>query len=232
MKTVPYERQTFDNPNPIARVAHRTRFAKCKAIALRNIKRGEILLDYGCGQGRFLHELCNELGERFEAKQPTLLGYDPYMAAKFEGYEVVGDPALIQSQSVSLITCLETCEHLDEADTRTLVNFTRDKLAPRGKLLISVPVMIGPAIFLKELSRAILFRRRPDIGIKELFRAGLFGIVPSRAKNIRSSHKGYDWRVTRDLFSAFLTLEGVEFSPIPLLGWYGNSQALMLFKKD
>jgi SAM-dependent methyltransferase len=231
MMEVPYERQTFDHPNPVARFAHRARFTRSKEIALSLIAADGVVVDYGCGQGRFLNELSSALTTMHPRVVPQLFGYDPYMAAKFDGYEVVADPNEITAESVQLLTCLETCEHLDEAEMRAFVEFAREKVSPGGTVLITVPIMIGPAIILKEMSRAILFRRRPDVRFKDLLLAAFFGVVPPRAKDIKGSHRGYDWRRTYRDIGAVFRAESLEFSPFPLIGWYGNSQALMVFKK-
>ena len=74
MNGFPYEKQTVANPNPIARFSHRARLRKSKKLALPYLTGGATLLDYGCGEGRFLHELAAELNGQTGA---TLIGYDP-----------------------------------------------------------------------------------------------------------------------------------------------------------
>jgi hypothetical protein len=231
MANVPYERQTFDNPNPLARFAHRARFAKSKKLAVEFMDNDSLVVDYGSGQGRFLSELNREKASKRVGERVRLYGYDPYMASKFEGYEVIADLRLIETGSVTLMTSLETCEHLDEAETKSFLEFAERALASGGHLLVTVPIMIGPAILLKEASRSILFRRRPDIGMKDLFLAAVLGIVPPRAIDIKQSHRGYDWQKTYKLLSSAFSLERLEFSPIPFIGWFGNSQAIMVFRK-
>src|SRR5882757_972932 len=80
------------------------------------------LLDYGCGQGRFL----NELAVEFKKDQPniSLLGYDPIMSAKFDGYQVVSNQDEMAPESVDVITSLEVCEHLTDEHTRQFVDFS------------------------------------------------------------------------------------------------------------
>jgi SAM-dependent methyltransferase len=225
---VPYEKQTLDNPNPIARFAHRARFRKSKRLVMPLLQNGGTLLDYGCGQGRFLHEISAETMHSHQ--KVMLLGYDPYAPMQYEGYVVVSDPAAIADTSIDVMSCLEVCEHLTEAETHNFVQFASRVLKPKGRLLVTVPIMIGPAVLIKELSRSILFRRFSDTSPLELFKAAVFGVPPTRADDIKASHRGYDWRVTLRTLSATFQLEKLEFSPLPLPGWYGQSQALMLFK--
>jgi hypothetical protein len=41
------------------------------------------------------------------------------------------------------------------------------------------------------------------------------------------SHRGYDWKTTRDRLGAEFGSVKTEFLPFRWLGWYGNSQAFM-----
>ena len=228
-RRIEYEQQTLDHPNPIARFAHRTRFARSmETVAgwLATRPGQQRLLDYGCGQGRFLHELNRRMSEA-ERVRVSLMGYDPYMAAKYPAYRVVASAAEVPFSSVDILTCLEVCEHLDEKETYTFFGFVHEKVANGGLLLVTVPIMMGPALLPKEFVRAFLFRRWPDTSLLHIFLAALFGFVPPRATNIKGSHRGYDWRITRDrLRDEFGNVE-VDFSPFRWLGWYGNSQAFM-----
>ena len=226
---VPYENQTLDHPNPIARFAHRTRFARSKSIVLSLLPSGGTVVDFGCGQGRFLHELREETQKRnFDC---DLLGYDPFMAAKFDGYEVLDEVNSIPDASADVITCLEVCEHLSDEETAQFIAFVESKLALNGRLLVTVPIMMGPALLVKEATRSLLFRRLPDTGARDLVAASLLAQVPPRAENIKNSHRGYDWRRTRRILQNHFSLQKIEFSPLRGWGWYGNSQAMMVWKR-
>ena len=230
--TVPYEKQTLDNPNPIARFAHRARFRKSAALVLDGLQPGATVFDYGCGQGRFLHELTRSLSSNPEHAGTKFLGYDPFMTAKFEGYTIFSDLDAVPDDSLDVITSLEVCEHLDDAATARFVRFIAEKLKPDGKVLVTVPIMIGPAVLVKELSRMVLFRRPSDTGLGELFKAAFFCVPPRRAEDIAGSHRGYDWRVTYRILSEKFRGEKLMFSPLPFVGGYGNSQAMMVFRKS
>lgn len=229
--TVPYEKQTLDNPNPIARFTHRARFKKSTALVLDGLKPGDTVFDYGCGQGRFLHELTRSLAAQPEHARTRFLGYDPYMSAKFEGYTIFSDLEAVADESLDVITSLEVCEHLDDEATARFVQFIDEKLKPTGKVLVTVPIMIGPAVLVKELSRMALFRRRSDTASAELWKAAFLNVPPRRAEDIAVSHRGYDWRVTHRILSAKFRCEKLMFSPLPFVGGYGNSQAIMVFRK-
>jgi len=226
---VNYERQTLDHPNPLARFAHRTRFAHSIGAVIAGLAgRGgnQRLLDFGCGQGRFLKELHGRLDEDGRARV-TLMGYDPYMASRFPSYQIVSSIAEIAPGSVDILTCFEVCEHLDEGETMGFIACAREKVVNGGLLLVSVPIMAGPALAIKEFARALLFRRWPDTNPIQLCSASLLGVLPPRAKNIMGSHRGYDWKVTRDKLRAEFGNVETQFLPFRSLSWYGNSQAFM-----
>ena len=152
---VEYEKQTVNNPNPFARFAHRRRL-KIALQRVLELPEGSLVVDYGCGQGRFLSEIDKASPSKF-----MLMGWDPIQSQLFDGYAIVDDLAKIAPNSVDMIVCLEVCEHLNEDETETFLAFAKSRLKSDGRLLVTVPVMIGPALILKELNRMILFRRRP-----------------------------------------------------------------------
>ena len=47
--------------------------------------------------------------------------------------------------SIDLITALETCEHLTDDELRAFIADARAVLAANGKLVVSVPIMVGSA---------------------------------------------------------------------------------------
>jgi cyclopropane fatty-acyl-phospholipid synthase-like methyltransferase len=226
---VSYEKQTVDNPNPIARFAHRTRLKKSKRLLMPLLTESAVLLDYGCGQGRFLHDIATDINE--QTPRVELLGYDPYQSAQYDGYRIVSDPTAISAQSVTILTCLEVCEHLTDSETQEFIDFALHALAPNGRMLVTVPIMTGPAVLLKELSRSILFRRRSDMTGSELFKAAFLGIPARRADDIKASHRGFDWRVTRQTLLKNFRCVDTEYSPLPFKIPHLQSQVLMLFEK-
>jgi 2-polyprenyl-3-methyl-5-hydroxy-6-metoxy-1,4-benzoquinol methylase len=227
VREVPYEMQTLDNPNPIARFAHRTRMRRSTRLIRPYLNSGATLLDYGCGQGRFLGDLVPELSGR----DVVLQGYDPGQSAQYDGYRVISDPAEIASESVDVVTCLEVCEHLTAAETEEFVEFAIRIMRPDAHLLVSVPIMVGPALLVKEVSRSVLFRRRTDHSVADLLRGTFIGIPATRAEDIKGSHRGFDWRATQKRLQKSFTIEHTEFSPLPFNHWYGQSQVLMVAGK-
>lgn len=226
MRDVPYEQQTLDHPNPLARHAHRARLRLALDEAARVLPVGGVLLDYGAGQGRFLHLLRQRLQEQGREGE-RLIGFDPYMAPIFPGVDYARTPEEVEPGSVDCLTILEVCEHLDEAETAAWLACVRRVLRPGGTLLVTVPIVIGPAIVPKEIARMLLFRRASDIRFGEFLACVFLGRAPRRAESIRHSHRGYDWRVTRRLLEAEFGPVRVGYSPFPRLGPWMNSQVML-----
>lgn len=229
MDVYEYGKQTVDHPNPIARFAHRRRLKKSMRLVTPFLGKSAVLLDYGCGEGRFLNDIALDI--RGQKPDVVLLGYDPYMTAQYAGYRIICDQTTITTQSVTILTCLEVCEHLTDSEMQEFVDFAKNVLAPNGRLLVSVPIMTGPAVLLKELIRSIHFRRRSDMTGSELFKAAFLGVPARRADNIKTSHRGFDWRVTQQTLLQNFRCVNIEFSPLPFKNPYGQSQVLMLFQK-
>jgi 2-polyprenyl-3-methyl-5-hydroxy-6-metoxy-1,4-benzoquinol methylase len=131
------------------------------------------------------------------------------------------------------ITLFETIEHLSDVELGDFLRRSSSVLADKGKILISAPVEIGPALLLKELNRSLLRCKKSEYRFWEFFKAAVFGIPPQRANDIKRSHRGFDFRkAIRDIETKGWTVSILGFSPIPLLGWYGNSQVFLLAQKQ
>lgn len=223
MTMVSYDRQTINSPNPLARFAHRSRVAKSVAFADKNLPQNGVVVDFGAGTGLFL----SSLGDR--RPDATLYAIEPYMPS-------ASDPRLhyvpdfdALTVSPDLITAFETCEHLSDADAEQFLSNARRALKPDGKLIVSVPIMIGGALLLKELNRSILFRRKSDYSASELA-AGVAGRAVARPDERNPTHKGFDFRWLRGLIRERFIIETEILSPLPL-PWWANSQVFFICRK-
>jgi SAM-dependent methyltransferase len=216
-RTVSYAAQTLDTPNPIARYAHRQRYEASFSL-VGEVREGGTVLDFGCGQGDFLTTLA---GLRPDL---TLLGFDPESGHEADGYVPVDDVATVAAGSVDLVCCFETLEHLYDDEIARFLDDAERVLAPGGEVLISVPVIGGPTLLLKEANRAILFRRRSDYTTRELLGASLTGRPAPRPDDIRVSHKGFDFRALLARVGERFDVSDVSRCPFPALPWWCNSQ--------
>lgn len=223
-REVPYRQQTLDAPNPIARFAHRQRYRFSLERAAAVVPDGGVVLDYGCGDGDFLNALA-------EARPDvTLHGFDPESDHTPDRYALVADMAEVPDRSVDLVCIFETLEHLYDPEVEEFRTHAERVLRDGGRLLVSVPIIGGPPLLLKELNRVVLFRRGTDYTPRELVEASLLGRAAPRPDNIRVTHKGFDFRTLVDRLGADFRLEGTDLSPFPGLPWWANSQVFHVLR--
>jgi SAM-dependent methyltransferase len=221
-----YAVQTVDSPNPLARYAHRTRVRKSIELAKDRLEAGRIL-DYGCGSGVFVAEI-NRL------RESIAFGYEPFMEERSRhGLPIYRDfEDLLHHKPFGTVTLFETIEHLSESELSEFLQRSFDLLGNDGCILISAPIEIGPSLFLKELNRFLRKPSMPNYGLLEFFKAALLGTPARRAENIKASHKGFDFRAAiRQIEERGWRVDVIGFSPIPFLGWYGNSQVFFRANK-
>lgn len=215
---IDYARQTLETPNPVARFAHKKRYKLSVVSALSALREGGSLLDYGCGKGHFLDRI---VSLRQDAK---LYGYDPESRHASEAYQVIDSTSRLEGGRIDVICCFEVLEHLYAHEKEQFYSEASRLLSDSGRIIISVPVIGGPTVLLKEMNRAVLFRRGSDYSPKELFLASFFGIPATRPDNPRVTHKGFDFGdIEKELRGRFL-MQKKEYCPFPVLPWYMNSQ--------
>lgn len=218
-----YARQTLNSPNPIARLAHRTRHRKSIELAAGVTPLHGRLLDFGCGEGAYLNE--------FSASRAdvALVGFDPYAQHDGANYEKIASLDAVPEHSFDVVTCLETLEHLTDDETKGFFREVRRILRTDGNLIISVPIMGGPPLLLKEANRALLHRRRSDYSLRELASSAVLLKDAPRAADIKVSHKGWNHRVVPSLLEreGFAISSSVA-SPFEGLPWWLNSQVFFV----
>lgn len=216
---VSYDRQTVNTPNPIARYAHRNRLARVASIVTSQFDIHKVL-DYGCGPGAFVEAIQGVNG--IEA-----IGYEPFMRERVGADSIIfSDFSSVESSGpFDVITIFEAIEHLEDMELLDFLARADTLLTERGRILASVPIEIGPALLMKEINRCILHKRPPENSALELFLASFFGVAAKRAENIKSSHKGFDFRrAIRFMEDKFGPVTIASYGPLPIGIWYGNSQ--------
>lgn len=219
-----YSRQTVDTPNPLARFAHRRRTEVALQAVSRLVGPGGAVLDFGSGPGLLLHEL----GVR--RRDLRLIGFEPYMEPSFPDVAHVTRLSDVPEGSVDVLTCLETCEHLEDDGLAELVSEAKRLLHPGGTLLISVPIVIGPSLLPKQANRMLLHRQRLEYTLRELTLAVVAGRPGPRAVKRAASHKGFDFRALDRYLAADLIRVSHWCSPFGRLPWWLNSQAFSTWR--
>ena len=224
-RTVSYSAQTLETPNPVARYAHRQRYKVSFDRVTSDVRPGGTVLDYGCGQGDFLNALADLRPDL------TLLGFDPESDHQPDRYAAVRSMDEVPDGSVDLVCCFETLEHLYDDEIASFLAETERVLVPSGEVLISVPVIGGPTLLLKEANRAVLFRRRSDYSVGELLAASFRGRPAPRPDDIRVTHKGFDFQALVDRLGERFEVGDVARSPFPALPWWLNSQVFARLRR-
>jgi SAM-dependent methyltransferase len=182
---------------------------------------GGTLVDFGAGEGTFLHRIGQSRPDS------RLIAIEPWQTIAFPEIEKVTDIKHISAASVDLVGAFEVLEHLTDEQMHEFLAGARAILKPGGRLLVTVPVMYGLALPLKELTRALLHRRLSDTGPVEMAKATV-GRPIARAPNRLGSHKGFDFRWLRQKLAADFRIIEEFYSPFAKAPWWTNSQAVFI----
>ncbi len=224
-KSVSYDRQTFNNPNPIARFAHRSRYKASLQLAEDLLPENGYLADFGAGDGRFLHQI--------GSRRPDVrkVAIEPYMEVVFPAINRISSIHDIPANEANLIVALEVAEHLTDEELSDFLTGAKQALNPSGRLLITVPIMYGLILPVKEVSRMILHRRFSDTSIGEMVAATLGRPIP-RTPSRNSSHKGFDFRWLEKQIQKYFAIEQQFCLPWPRAPWWISSQAVFIGRKE
>lgn len=191
-----YERNQAHNA--VTSWLHSLRYKRAIETVLevgRTLTRPVRVLDIGCGYGKLFDVL------------------DPLLPIEYTGIEIDRDFATIarerhsndnftlvqesaltalgRCQPADVVTALETFEHIPEGDVVRLI----EQIAAMrpAKLFASVPVEIGPAIWLKNVGSLVCgYVRHREYTWTETLWAGLYQL--DRLPPHGTLHKGFDWR--------------------------------------
>lgn len=233
-----YQDITVQSPSRIKRWVHRQRFSR--AQGLLNVLLDDRVLDYGCGDGFFLHRLADQFPSL------KLTGYEPSAQLYEEAkgmldrlpVRLFNDLQAFSGETFTKISCLETCEHLTDEDLEKALQNIASLLTPEGRALISVPIEIGLSGAAKNLAR---LARRSTYEFLNLtptiFFRSLVGFPVARDE-VRSlsglryiySHIGFDYRTFERRLARHFTILRRTFNPLPS-GPVFNNNVYFLCKK-
>ena len=129
-------------------------------VVFRTIERLELetpsVLDVGCGDGFLLHRLCERLHCSTAVGQDIHLSEPQARQLSRPGIRFVQQLETIRGQRFELILLLDVLEHVQEP-AELLRQACRAHLAPRGRVLISVPAF---QVLFSEHDRALGHVRR------------------------------------------------------------------------
>lgn len=222
--------------------SHGSRFKL--AVRLADESRGGRLLDYGCGDGTFIaltHGMFSRaVGADVDVDQ---LAECRRRLGGLDNVEFVPTAALTvpeRSATFDLVTCMEVLEHCTDIERVRVIAALARLCAANGRIIVSVPIEIGPALLGKQLFRAIAawrghgdYHHRETYTPAEMIAAvlGRHGLerpeyrVDTPFGQVRyCGHKGFDWRLLERDLRAVLRVERRTFTPMPALRGVINSQ--------
>jgi 2-polyprenyl-3-methyl-5-hydroxy-6-metoxy-1,4-benzoquinol methylase len=225
-----YDKHTIHSPNFFARYTHQKRFKKCVEYIIPMLGTDDKLLDYGCGTGVFI-SLLNRI------KPGCAFGYEPYNIERFEKevpiestYEKIKEKAPYQ-----IITIFEVIEHLSDDSLLEFLSRCDEILETSGKIIISVPIELGPVLIIKEFYR-LIYSKSWQYKMCEFLKAVFFCIAGQRigdGLHGYASHKGFDFRrVIRFFKDQGYNITVFDYGPLPIKTWYGNSQIFFSAEKQ
>ena len=223
-REVSYAKQTLESPNPITRFAHQSRYRISLDLADRLLPKGGLMVDFGAGEGTLLHKF----GQR--RADARLLAIEPFMTIRYPEVRQLAKLGDAEAGSVDVVGSFEVLEHVSDADLEQFLVDAKRALNADGRLLITVPIMYGLALPVKELSRMVLHRRLSDTGPIEMVRATL-GLPIERPTLRGPTHKGFDFRWLEQQIAKHFTILERGFSPFQMLPWMVNSQAIFIAGK-
>jgi hypothetical protein len=199
--------------NIATRWLHSLRYRHVLEI-LDGIRQPFRLLDIGCGPCK-LYEVVNS---KFDVEvEPNFIQVAQARHSHKPNFRLVAESimqVIDEHENFDVICALETLEHMPRQDVRVLL----DKVAARRSSLFmaSVPVEIGPSIWLKNVGSALCgYSRHEEYTWTETFWAGLYRLdkLPPHG----TDHKGFDWRWLRSqMVERFPDIE-VHKLPFPVL---------------
>jgi 2-polyprenyl-3-methyl-5-hydroxy-6-metoxy-1,4-benzoquinol methylase len=243
-----YARKQLFSRSGLVRWSHGSRFRLARELVAPFARRR--LLDFGCGDGTFL-SLVQDLF-------PEAIGVD---AAADQIADCVlrfaGVPGIAFLSAADLdhpryrnrfdvVTCMEVLEHCPDDVQVTVLDRFLGLLSPRGVVIISVPIEIGPPLVAKQAARALValgglseYATRERYRPGELVRmvcAGARTTIPREeyggdAGSRFTGHKGFNWRRLQAVIEPRLVVERRLFSPLPPLGAWLNSQAWFVCRR-
>lgn len=219
--------EAIQNYNWLTRFLHGGRYRKLIEVLeglAREIDNRRIrILDIGCGPGSAVGHILAKFDVDYVG-----VDYDPIFIdaakARYGHLDncrfIVGDAtdeALYHSIDADIVIALETLEHIPLNLTMRIVEHVCGIVRPRI-FLVTVPVEVGPAVWIKNWGSALMGYDRQSGGFRETFWAGLYQL--DRVPPHRVSHQGFDWRCLAQMIRVNAPMRevgGLPFSFVPTM---------------
>ena len=238
-----YSEQLLKRGSFMTRFSHQSRYA----ILLNALsgKRFHCTLDYGCADGHLLKMLY----EKRITQSGVGLDDDPEQITvcqeNFSGLQdlrcYLKDKAPHESlfRACDLVICTEVLEHTP--DPQKFIEDVLPFCRPQAKVIISVPIEIGPSLLVKQIGRYLAYGCNPygyeRYRLKELISAVIQWDVKSfesthsvglDLKRPHKGHKGFDFRDIERLLRRYFLIEKTAYSPLPFFRSFCNATIIWM----
>ena len=237
-----YYRDQIGSSNKVIAWSHRSRFERAISLIDRESVR---LLDYGCGDGTFLAMAAAKIetghGADIDANQIEVCR-ERFTDLDGVTFSVIGDLTTEYNGTFDVVTCMETLEHCTEDIVEIVLADLARLVAPGGRVIISVPIEIGPSFAVKQSVRALARRMgNSSYAVVERYSAADAAKMVFAGRNTSVerplymmdgaeaySHFGFNWRALRERVAHHLVVEETQFTPVGQLRGFASSQAWFL----
>ena len=232
--TADYAQSTHHSQQTLRRFAHVRRFTR--ALQLLQVGPEDAVLDLGAGDGYFLQQVAEV------APRATLVAVepDPGMQARLhEGLRALIDANRVRvylkgddlpDASFDRLACLEVMEHLPPRLQRSVLALLYRVARSDARLVISVPVEVGPVALVKAVAR--MRNGEPAESVKYLLKALGNKSVPRPDADYIINHTGFRFQdLENEIARSPWQIARREFSPLPLGSWFVNSQVLYVLQR-
>ncbi len=216
----------------LQRFSHSSRFKIVKKIFLKETINNNLILDFGTGDGEvFKYYLEGNPSNKFygyDISSEMINQASTELKKKVYFTNNINDISL---NKYHFISCLETLEHINEADVMKVLKLLSSLLAKNGKLLISVPVEIGPTSLFKQIVRNLSGQKEIGSNLRTIFLSLFFRTEFINRNKKYPGHLGFNFfKLKKSFKSADLRIIKTIYSPFPFLNFLFNSQVFFLIE--
>jgi predicted SAM-dependent methyltransferase len=227
-----YAARTYDSPYWPIRYAHRKRYELVRDVTLET--HPEVVLDYGAGACELFFSI---LGDPSCSPTMRAIAHDPWWTDEVKRVlaehpqpelsariEVSVSQREVADNECDVVVCGGVLEHITLGQRYDFYEFASRILKPGGRVVVDVPVELGPAVLIKNFGRRVLKSYPSEYTMRELLSAG-FGMTvfdPHRFDPRAShdaffeSHKGFDHRLlAQEMREWGFKIERKVNSPVP-----------------
>lgn len=143
------------------------------------------------------------------------------------------------SGSFDVVCCLGVLEHMPVLERVAFYELCERVLAPRGTIIVDVPVEVGPALAVKAFGRIVLKGRSREYSNADLLRhiLGAIQFDPARFDPTNDAtwihhHHGFDYRLLEQEMGSRFVLVDKTSTPLPGLPAGLNQEVLYTWRRD